>query len=106
MIQQAVAAEDWIDIGTLAEQQSRRKRPPTRYRALDSSVVLYGKTYRAILVHSTAPGKRRHKRIDQLLKQDRKQLANRRHQRRSFAEPMPNERVKNSTVRPPRPTAG
>ena len=37
-------------------------------------VELYGKTYRAIVVHSSAHDKRRHKRIDRLLKQDRKQL--------------------------------
>ena len=35
---------------------------------------LYGKPYRAIVVHSSAHDKRRQKRIDRLLKQDRKQL--------------------------------
>ena len=74
VIGQAVAADDWIDIGPLAEEPSRPKRPTARYRAYEGTVELYGKTYRAIVVHSSAHDKRRHKRIDRLLKKDRAQL--------------------------------
>ena len=74
VIRQAVSADNWIDIGPLAEEYSRPKRPTARYKAYDSIVDLYGKTYRAIVVHSSAHDKRRHKRIDRLLKQDRSQL--------------------------------
>ncbi len=74
MIRQAVTADDWIDIGALAEERSRPKRPTAHYKAYDSTVELYDKTYRAIVVHSSAHDKRRHKRIDRLLKQDRNQL--------------------------------
>jgi transposase len=74
IIREAVAADDWIDIGPLAEERDRPKRPVARYRAYDGTVELYGKTYRAIVVHSSAHDKRRHKRIDRMLKQDRKQL--------------------------------
>ena len=65
---------DWIDIGPLAEERDRPKRPVARYRTYDGTVELYGKTYRAIVVHSSAHDKRHHKRIDRMLKQDRKQL--------------------------------
>ncbi|BBO66667.1 IS4 family transposase [Desulfosarcina alkanivorans] len=74
IIREAVAADDWIDIGRLAEERDRPNRSVARYRAYDGTVELYGKTYRAIVVHSSAHDKRRHKRIDRMLKQDRKQL--------------------------------
>ena len=74
IVRQAVASDRWIDIGPLAEERDRPKRPVARYRAYDGVVELYGKTYRAIVVHSSAHDKRRHKRIDRLLKQERKQL--------------------------------
>jgi transposase len=74
VISQAVAADDWIDIGPLAEAHSRPKRPTAHYKVYESTVDLYGKTYRAIVVHSSAHDKRRHKRIDRLLTKDRDQL--------------------------------
>ncbi len=74
VIREAVAADQWIDIGALAEEPSRPKRPTAEYRVHDSTVELYGKPYRAIVVHSTTHDKRRHKRIDRLLQNDRKQL--------------------------------
>lgn len=75
VIREAVAADQWIDIGALAEEPSRPKRPTARYRVYDSTADLYGNPYRAIVVHSTTHDKRRHKRIDRLLKNDLKQLA-------------------------------
>ncbi|MFZ1957299.1 MAG: IS1634 family transposase [Desulfobacterales bacterium] len=74
VIRAAVDCDQWIDIGPLAEEPDRPKRPTAHYRAYEGTVELYGKTYRAIVVHSSAHDKRRHKRIDRLLKQDRKQL--------------------------------
>jgi len=74
VISQAVQADDWIDIGPLAEERSRPKRPTAHYKAYEGTVELYDKTYRAIVVHSSAHDKRRHKRIDRLLKQDQKKL--------------------------------
>ena len=74
VIRDAVASDQWIDIGPLAEEHSRPKRPTAQYRVYDGTVELYGNTYRAIVVHSSAHDKRRHKRIDRLLQQDRKQL--------------------------------
>jgi transposase len=74
IIAEAVANNRWIEIGPLAEEHDRPKRPIAHYRAYDGTVELYGKTLRAIVVHSSAHDKRRHKRIDRVLKQDRKQL--------------------------------
>ena len=74
VISQAVKADDWIDVGPLSEEPSRPKRPTAHYKVFDSSVELYGKVYRAIVVHSSAHDKRRHKKIDRILKQDRTNL--------------------------------
>lgn len=74
IIAEAVGNDQWIEIGPLAEEAQRGKRPVAHYRAYEGTVELYDKTYRAIVVHSSAYDKRRHKRIDRLLKQDRKQL--------------------------------
>ncbi|MCP4230636.1 MAG: hypothetical protein GY771_10905 [bacterium] len=38
VIRQAVAADDWIDIGLVAEHPSRHQDPTAQYRAYESSV--------------------------------------------------------------------
>jgi len=73
-IQQAVGADEWQDIGTLAQNKGTQKRPPAQYRSFETTIDLYGNPYRAIVVHSSAHDKRRHKRIDRLIKQKRKPL--------------------------------
>ena len=73
-IQQAVAADDWIDIGKLAETEDTAKRPAAYYRAFETTVELHNLDFRAVVFHSSAHDKRRHKRIDRLLSQKRKQL--------------------------------
>ena len=76
-IDQAVAADPdkWVDVGALAQTPATAKRPAARYRVLETTVSLYGIDYRAIVVHSSAHDKRRHKRIERLLEQKRSQLA-------------------------------
>ena len=74
VINDAVTRDRWITIGPLAEEPDRPKRPVAHYKVYDSTVTLYGKSYRAIVVHSSAHDKRRHKRIDRILKQDRQQF--------------------------------
>lgn len=73
-IEQAVEADDWIDLGSLAEMAPPKKRPAAVYHACESTVTLYDRDYRAIVVHSSAHDKRRHKRIDRLLAQKRNEL--------------------------------
>jgi hypothetical protein len=58
-IQEAVARDCWEDIGILATTQATKRRPATDDKASEGEVALYGKTYRAIVVHSTAQDKRR-----------------------------------------------
>jgi transposase len=73
-ISDAVCADDWIDLGKLNQTPVTKKRPAAYYRGFDTTVELYGETYRAIVIHSSAHDKRRHKRIDRLLQQKRKDI--------------------------------
>ena len=73
-ISDAVAADDWIDFGTLNKTPVTKKRPAANYRGYETTVEIDGESYRAIVVHSSAHDKRRHKRIDRLLQQKRKEI--------------------------------
>lgn len=73
-IDAAVAAGKWENVGTLADDSGSEKRPSAHYKTQDIDVELFGKTYRAIVVHSSAHDKRRHKRIDRTIEDDYKKL--------------------------------
>jgi transposase len=73
-VQEAVNSDDWIDLGSLVETTPPQKHPAAVYRAHETTVRLYDRDYRAIVVHSSAHDKRRHKRIDRLLAKKRKDL--------------------------------
>jgi len=73
-ISDAVTADNWTDFGKLNQTPATGKRPAAYYRGFETSVELYGETYRAIVVHSSAHDKRRHKRIDRLIQQKRKEI--------------------------------
>jgi transposase len=73
-ISEAVATDNWTDFGNLNQTPATKKRPAAVYRGVETTVELYEETYRAIVVHSSAHDKRRHKRIDRMLEQKRKAL--------------------------------
>jgi transposase len=73
-IKEAVAQNQWEDIGRLNQTPATKKRPAAFYRAFETTVEINGRTYRAIVVHSSAHDKRRHKKIDRLLKKELKEL--------------------------------
>jgi transposase len=73
-IQDAVKTDEWVDIGIVAETEATKKRPAAHYKVFDTTVTLYETAYRAIIIHSSAHDKRRHKRIDRLLKKNKKDL--------------------------------
>lgn len=79
-IQEAVVADCWNDLGQIAMTKPTRNRPAVIYRVYESKVKLYGKNYRAVVVHSSSHDRRRQKRIDRLLKEEKQTLA------RSFKE--------------------
>jgi transposase len=63
----AVDADRWTDVGCIAVTPSTRNRPTASYRVQEQTVTLYGKSYRAIVVHSSAHDKRRQKRLEREL---------------------------------------
>ncbi len=73
-ISDAVMADDWVEFGKLNETPATLKRPAASYRGFETTIELYDENYRAIVVHSSAHDKRRHKRIDRVLEQKRKEL--------------------------------
>jgi transposase len=64
LIQGAVAANSWHEVGVLARTKPTKNRPGASYRVWESAVELHGKAYRAIVVHSSAQDGRRQKRLE------------------------------------------
>ena len=75
-IHEAVEANGWTDIGKINETPSTSKRPAASYRAYETGVELYGRRYRAVVYHSSAHDKRRHKKIDRAITKEKKELEN------------------------------
>jgi transposase len=67
VIQEAVGQQAWEEVGVLAETKPTKNRPVASYQAHESAVTLYGRPYRAVVVHSSAHDKRRQKRLDREL---------------------------------------
>src|SRR4029453_1693541 len=59
VIAEAVAHNDWAEVGMLAQTPPTKRRPGTFYKVAESSVTLYGKVYRAVVVHSRTQEQRR-----------------------------------------------
>jgi len=70
LIREAVASGSWADVGQLSHRTVKGKEICAGYRLHETQVDLYGKTYRAVVVHSDAHDKRRQKRIDKLIEKD------------------------------------
>src|SRR5215831_19109168 len=64
VIGEAVARNRWEAVGMLAQTPPTKYRPGTFYQVAEASVTLYGKTYRAVVVHSSSQDQRRHKRLE------------------------------------------
>ena len=63
----AVDSNEWTHIGRLSETVTRGNRPCAQYKAFETTVTLYEKIYRAVVVHSSSHDKRRQKRYDKLV---------------------------------------
>ena len=67
-VSEAVNRNMWVDIGTLAGERPTAARPVAQYRATEVRINLYGKSYRGVVVHSSAHDKRRQKKIERQIK--------------------------------------
>ena len=63
VIAEAVARNQWEEVGVLAQTPPTKHRPGTFYKVAESSVTLYGKAYRAVVVHSSSQDQRRQKHL-------------------------------------------
>jgi transposase len=61
VIEEAVARNQWEEVGVLAQTPPTKHRPGTCYKVAESRVTLYGKSYRAVVVHSSSQDQRRQK---------------------------------------------
>jgi transposase len=74
VIDLALAKNDWDEIGTLNRTPQSKNRPAAHYRISEQPIELYGRSYRAIVVHSTSKDKRRLKRIERELKEAKQEV--------------------------------
>lgn len=74
VILRAIEADDWTEVGQIAQTPSTKHRPGASYRVSEGSVTLYGKRYRAAVVHSSAHDKRRLKRLERELQTSRSEI--------------------------------
>lgn len=77
LIEQAVQAKSWQDYGMLSITKPTRNRPGTQYRGFETTVDLYGRTYRAVVVHSSAHDQRRQKRLQRHLESEHREWTRR-----------------------------
>jgi transposase len=75
IVEQAIERNVWTEVGVLAQTKAPKNKPHARYKLYDDTVELYGKTYRAVVVHSSAHNQRRIKRIEKEIDNAKKQLA-------------------------------
>jgi transposase len=75
-IEQAVDARRWIALGTMVETKTGKSRPPAVYTSYETTVSLYERSYRAVVIHSSAHDKRRQKKIDKAINQSLQALNN------------------------------
>jgi transposase len=64
VIAEAVARNDWEVVGVLAQTPPTKHRPGTFYKVAEASVTLYGKAYRAVVVHSSSQEQRRQQHLE------------------------------------------
>ena len=67
VVEEAVVADAWSDIGTLAEIPTKSNRPCASYKVFETSVTLYEKKYRALVVYSSSHDKRRQKKLNKAI---------------------------------------
>ena len=67
VIGEAIARNQWEEVGVLAQTPPTQHRPGTYYKVAEDVVTLYGKTYRAVVVHSSHHDQRRQKRLERAI---------------------------------------
>jgi transposase len=74
-IGEAIARNQWEEVGVLAQTSPTKHRPGTYYKVAEGVVTLYGKTYRAVVVHSSHQDQRWQKRLEREMQASSSALA-------------------------------
>jgi transposase len=77
LIRDAVASGSWQDVGHLSHRMVKGKDISAGYRLHEERIELYGRIYRALVVHSDAHDRRRQKRITGIVEKDKKAVEER-----------------------------
>jgi len=72
LISGSVASGSWQDVGRLSHRAVKGKEICAGYRLQETRLDLYGRTCRAVVVHSDVHDRRRQKRIDKAVEKDAK----------------------------------
>lgn len=72
VIRESIEKGSWIEIGETAKTKGSIRKPSAFYKYQETTVDLHGKTYRAIVVHSSAHDKRREKKLERDIKSSEK----------------------------------
>jgi transposase len=75
VIAEAVAHNDWEEVGVLAQTPPTKHRPGTFYKVAEGEVTLYGKSYRAVVVHSSSQDQRRQQHLEREIRASSATLA-------------------------------
>jgi transposase len=67
VIAEAVAQNRWEEVGVVAQTKPTKHRPGTFYKVAEGDVTLYGKAYRAVVVHSSSQDQRRQQHLEREL---------------------------------------
>lgn len=75
-IEAAAASGNWTDFGVLAANPDPSKaRTSARYKAIESTVAVHGRSYRAIVAHSSSHDKRRTRKLEKTLAAEKEAFA-------------------------------
>jgi transposase/DNA-binding MarR family transcriptional regulator len=74
LMTEAVAHNAWAEVGVLAHTKPTKHRPGTAYKASEGEVTLYGRPYRAVVVHSSAQDTRHQQRLERDLQTSQRTL--------------------------------
>lgn len=73
-IEKAIDADAWEEIGVISDEPQTGNRKPASYRCFQTTVMLYGVMYRALVVHSDAYDERRQKTVDKQIAKEQEDL--------------------------------
>lgn len=75
VIAAAVAQDQWEEVGIVAQTKPTKHRPAASYKVSEQTVTLYGKHYRAVVIHSSSQDQRRQQRLAREMASSRTTLA-------------------------------